>query len=155
MSVLSRVGVLVDRVAGFFEVPEVARYVTLPGVPQGFTIPEGEQGLSDRHFQDVDLPGLIPGSTAVLMLRTSNGGTSRFSVRVNQSPLIQHELTGGEPSPLTWHVLVPAGALRPEGNELIFGVPTGGSVRFSDVLILYRSNQLTIKRPIEQVLDPT
>ena len=151
MSVLGRIGNIVDRLGGFVEVPEVARYLTLPGVPQGFTIPAGDAGLSDRHFQDLDAPGLIERSQAVLFLRTSNGGTSRFSVRVNSASLIQHTLTGDEPSPLSWHVLIPAGVLKPENNELVFGVPAGGSVHFSDVVVLYRSNKLTVKRVI---VDP-
>ena len=151
MSVFGRIGNVVDRLGGFVEVPEVARYLTLPGVPQGFTIPAGEAGLSDRHFQDLDAPGLIDGAQSVLFLRTSNGGTSRFSVRVNSASLIQHKLTGDEPSPLSWHVLIPAGALKTENNELVFGVPAGGRVHFSDVVIMYRSNKLTVKRPI---VDP-
>jgi hypothetical protein len=124
MSVLGRVGSFVDRVGGFFDVPEVARYVTLS--PRTFTIPDESSGLpvSDRHFQDVTAPGLVPGSLPVLFFRTSNGGRSGFSIRV------------------------PPGALAPEGNELTFAVPAGGSVLFSDVVILYRSNQLTVKKSI-------
>lgn len=150
MSVFARIGNIIDRLGGFIEVPEVARYLTLPGVPQGFTIPDGG-GVSDRHFQDLQAPGLIDRSQSVLFFRTSNGGTSRFSVRVNSASLVQHKLTGDEPSPLTWHVLIPAGALKPESNELVFGVPAGGSVHFSDVVVLYRSNKLTVKRSI---VDP-
>jgi hypothetical protein len=150
MSVVRRVGLIFDRLGGFIEEPEVARYVTLPGGAQGFTIPDeaGGQPLSDRHFQDLHAPGLIPRSLPVLMFRTSDGGTSRFSVRLNQTPLVQHTLTGREPSPLTWHEVLPAGALRPESNELVFGVPSGGRVHFSDVVILYRSNKLTVRKSI-------
>ena len=84
MSVLRRVGLFVDRLGGFFEEPEVARYVTVPGTAGGFTIPDptADPPLSDRHFQDVDAPGLIPRSLPVLRFKTSHGGTSRFSVRV-------------------------------------------------------------------------
>jgi hypothetical protein len=148
MSVLGRVGSFVHRVGGFFDVPEVARYVTLS--PRTFTIPDESSGLpvSDRHFQDVTAPGLVPGSLPVLFFRTSNGGRSGFSIRVNAVRVIQDTLSGTEPSPLSWHVLVPPGALAPEGNELTFAVPAGGSVLFSDVVILYRSNQLTVKKSI-------
>ena len=149
MSVLRRVGLFVDRLGGFFEVPEVARYITLPGA-EGFTIPDEAGGfpLSDRHFQDVEAPGLIDRSLPVLLFNTSNGGTSRFSVRVNNTPVVQRTLSGTEPSPLSWHELIPAGALRSEGNELTFAVSSGGSVHFSDVVILYRSNKLTVRRSI-------
>lgn len=148
MSIQRRLGLVRDRLAGFIDVPEVARCVTLPGVPQGFTIPDGPAGLSDRHFQDVNAPGLIERSLPVLFFTTRNGGESRFSVRVNSASLIQHQLTGAEPSPLSWHVLIPAGALREENNELVFGVPAGGSVHFSEVVILYRSDKLTVRRSI-------
>jgi hypothetical protein len=148
MSVIGKVGRFVDRVGGFFDVPEVARYVTLS--PREFAIPDESSELpaSDRHFQDVSAPGLIPGSLPVLFFRTSNGGTSGLSIRVNTTRVVQDTLSGSEPSPLSWHVLIPAGALRPEGNEITFAVSSGGSVRFSDVVILYRSNQLTVKRSI-------
>ena len=150
MSVLRRLGLLLDRLGGFIEEPEVARYVTLPGGAQGFTIPDEAGGfpLSDRHFQDIEAPGLIPRSLPVLLFNTRDGGTSRFSVRINSTPLIQHTLSGREPSPLAWHEVIPAGALKPEQNELVFGVPAGGSVHFSDVVILYRSNKLTVRKSI-------
>ena len=43
-------------------------------------------------------------------------------------------------------------ALRAEDNELTFAVSGDGSVTFSDVVILYTSDKLTIVK--EPVLDP-
>jgi hypothetical protein len=38
--------------------------------------------------------------------------------------------------------------LRPQNNELVFGVSGDGAVTFGDVVILYTSNELTVKVPI-------
>lgn len=143
---------LLDRIATFFEEPEVARYVTLVGSAGGFTIPDSAAGLplSDRHFQDIHAPGLIPGSQPVIFFRTAHTKKPRFSVRLNSTPLTQHSFSGSETIPHAWHEIVPAGALKPADNELTFAVSGDGDVRFSDVVILYRSNQLTMRRPLPE-----
>jgi len=149
MFVPRRLSVLLDRIPTFFEEPEVARYVTLVGSARGFTIPDpaAELPLSDRHFQDIDAPGLINGSLPVIFFRTTHTGSSRFVVRLNSTPLTQHTFSQPEANPRAWHEIIPPGALKPEDNELTFAVDGDGNVRFSDVVILYRSNKLTVKRP--------
>jgi hypothetical protein len=144
MSVRQSVGRLLERVGAFFEQPEVARSITVAAQP--FTVPDAS-GINDHHIQGVAAPGLVPGSLPVLFFRTSKGGSSRFSIRVNATPVVQLALSGNEVTQ-SWHQLVPAGALQPDGNEVVFGVPSGGSVLFSDVVILYRSNKLTVRRSI-------
>jgi hypothetical protein len=144
MSVRQSVGRFLERLGAFFEEPEVARYVTVAG--QSFTVPDAS-GINDRHIQGIAAPGLIPGSQPVLFFRTNKGGSSRFSIRVNATTVVQMALSGNEPTQ-SWHQLIPAGALQPDGNEVVFGVPSGGSVLFSDVVILYRSNKLTVRRSI-------
>ncbi len=153
MFVLRRLRFVVDRVQLFFEEPEVARYVTLAESAGGFTIPDpaAELPLSDRHFQDIDAPGLINGSLPVIFFRTAHTGTPSFSVRLNSTGLTQFTFTGAGPH--SWHEIIPAGALKPEDNGLTFVVSGEGTVRFGDVVILYKSNKLTVKRP--PVLDPT
>ncbi len=74
MFVLRRLRFVFNRVQLFFEEPEVARYVTLAGSAGGFTNPDpsAELPISDRHFQDIDAPGLINGSQPVIFFRTTH-----------------------------------------------------------------------------------
>jgi hypothetical protein len=155
MFVLRRLRFAFDRLPTFFEEPEVARYVTLGESAGGFTIPDPAASLplSDRHFRDIDAPGLIPRSLPVIFFRTAHTGSPQFGVRLNTTPLTQQ--TVSQAGPHAWHEIVPAGALKPEDNELTFSVQGEGNVTFSDVVILYQSNQLTVRRPLpDQVLDP-
>ncbi len=153
MFVLRSLRVVIDRVQLFFEEPEVARYVTLAASAGGFTIPDpaAELPLSDRHFPGIDAPGLINGSLPVIFFRTAHTGSPSFSVRLNSTRLTQHTFT--DSGPHSWHEIIPAGALRPEDNELTFAVSGDGNVRFGDVVILYKSNKLTVRKP--PVLAPT
>jgi hypothetical protein len=70
---------------------------------------------------------------------------------LNAKTLTRHTFADGGPH--SWHEIIPAGALKTQNNELHLSVPTDGviskddSVTFSDVVILYRSNKLTVKRP--------
>ncbi len=145
-SVAGRLGILVDRLPSFFEEPEVARYVTVAGTAGGFTIPEPAFPISDRHIQDIHAPGLITDSLPVIFFRTRHTKRPTFSVRLNSTPLTQHTFTNDGPH--SWHEIIPTGALKPENNELIFAVNGDGSVTFSDVVILYKSNKLTVRRRI-------
>lgn len=44
---------------------------------------------------------------------------------------------------------IPPGALKTELNELVLGVSGDGRVTFADVFILYTSNELTVRRPLD------
>jgi hypothetical protein len=127
----------------------VARYIVLSESAGGFPVPQ-ESGISDRHFLDIKAPGFVPQVFPVIFFRTVNTGTPRFSVRLNQNHLTQHQFT--DSGPHSWHEIIPSGGLKAEGNELIFAVNGEGSVRFSDVVILYTSSDTTIETP--PVLDP-
>ena len=72
-------------------------------------------------------------------------------MRLNSAPLTQHTFT--DDGLHSWHEIIPAGALKAEGNQLVFAVTGEGIVRFSDVVILYTSSELTVKTP--PVLSPT
>jgi len=135
----------------FFEEPEVARYVTVAGSAGGFTIPDPASPVSDRHIQHIHAPGLINVSFPVIFFRTRHTGRPTFSVRLNATPLTQHTFADG--SPHSWHEIIPAGALKPQDNELTLNVSGDGDVTFSDIVILYTSNKLTVTRPM--VLSPT
>lgn len=143
-------GPLINATSLFFEETEVARYTVLAASAGGFRIPDA-QGISDRHFLDVDAPGLVDGSTPVIFFRTTHAGSPLMSVRLNQTRLTQHTFADDDTAPRAWHEIVPAGALRPTGNELTFAAssddPHKNSVIFSDVVILYTSNRLTVRKP--------
>lgn len=138
----------------FIEEPEVARYVTIDESAGGFQIPDPAASLpvNDRHITGIHAPGLIRGSRPVILFRTRHTGRPSFSLRLNTTQLIQQTLPDGG-GLHSWHEIVPADALRPEHNELVFFVSGTGNVSFSDVVILYKSNKLTVRKPA--VLDPT
>ncbi len=134
------------------EVTRVARYIVLAETTGGFTIPDPGAGLplSDHHFPGIKAPGVVSGIHAVIFYRTSHAGKPAFSVRLNNTRLTQHTFT--EDGPRSWHEIIVPNALRAEANELTFAVSGDGSVTFSDVVILYTSDKLTIVK--EPVLDP-
>ncbi len=149
-SFASRIGDLFGGLPFFNEETRVARYIVLAESADGFPVPQSS-GISDRHFLDISAPGVIAQSFPVIFFRTTNTGTPTFSVRLNQHNLTQHTFTDAEPR--SWHEIVPAGGLKAEGNELTFAVNGEGSVRFSDVVILYTSGDTTVKTP--PVFDPS
>ncbi len=155
-SIASRVGKLFAHIGSLFEETQVARYITVAGSGTGFTVPDpiAPLPISDRHIQDIQAPGLTNGSLPVIFFRTTHTGSPSFSVRLNSTSLTQH--TFSDKGPYTWHEIIPAGALKPADNELTLAVSGDGSVRFSDIVILYISNKLTGRIPFpDQVLDPT
>jgi hypothetical protein len=135
-----------------FEETRVARYLALAETAGGFTIPDPANPISDRHFHPIEFPGLIE-SASVIFYRTRHTGRPRFSVRINQASLTQYAFTDSDPPERCWHEIIPArgpegSTLRVQNNELVFGVGGDGAVTFGDVVILYTSNELTVKIPI-------
>ena len=134
-----------------FEQTRVARYVALPETAGGFTVPD-RSGISDRHFQPIEFPGLIE-SASVIYYRTRHTGRPSFSVRINQATLTRFTFTDDDPPERSWHEIIPArvpggSTLSAQNNELVFAVSGSGAVTFGDVVILYTSNELTVKIPI-------
>ena len=148
-SVLSRLGAVV---ALFFEEPEVARYIALVETAGGFQLPDPVSQSSDRHIQQIHAPGLLSRSAPVIFFRTRHTEKPRFSVRLNETHLTQYTFAGNDPPERSWHEIIPAGALKPQDNELTFNVSGQGTVIFGDVVILYTSNELTVRKL--PVLDP-
>ncbi len=133
----------------FTEVTRVARFVTVSGTENGVTVPD-QSGIGDRHIRAIHAPGLVVGAQAVIFYRTKHTQTPSFSVRLNATRLTAESL--GQAGSQSWHEIIPPGALKPQDNELTLAVTGNGSVTFSDVVILYQSDQLTVKKPV--VLDP-
>jgi hypothetical protein len=130
----------------FREEVQVARYLPLSESVGGITIPDPGSGINDRHLQ-FDVPGLVEGSHAVVFLGTTpHSAEVSFTVRLNNlAHLVKHTVTEGRIQ--SWHAVTPPGALKPVKNELVLAVSGEGSMTFSDVFILYTSNQLTVKKP--------
>jgi hypothetical protein len=131
----------------FFEEPEVARFIAVPGTAGGFQLPEAS-GSNDRHIQQIHAPGLLGGSAPVIFFRTRHTNRPRIQIRLNATPLTQYTFVDADPPERSWHEIIPAGALKPHGNELIFSVSGQGTVIFGDVVILYTSNELTVRKPL-------
>jgi hypothetical protein len=141
MSVLQSIS---DNVLGlFYEEVQVLRCLTFPE-SRGVTVPDPTSGSSDRHIR-FDAPGVLDRSVAVVCFQsTSDAPGASFSVRLNSTPhLIEGSIESRDPH--SWQKLAVSGALMREHNELVFAV-NEGSVTFSDVFILYTSNQLTVKK---------
>jgi hypothetical protein len=134
------------------EQTRVARYVALAETAGGFTVPDPASGISDRHFQPIEFPGLIESASAIFF-RTRHTGRPSFSVRINEASLTRYTFIDADPPERSWHEIIPArvpvgSTLRVQNNELIFAVSGDGAVTFGDVVILYTSNELTVKIPI-------
>ncbi len=148
---------MVDLIPTFFDEPDVTRYMAVGESAGGFTIPDPAAALpiSDRNIRDIHAPGLKNGSLPVILFRTAHTGSPTFSVRLNATRLTQHTFPALDTGSRSWHEIVTAGALKPENNELTFAVSGDGDVTFSDVVIFYTSNKLTIRRPLpDPVLSP-
>ena len=147
MSIIESIANRLGDVAGlFFDEPEVTRYLTIGDTLGGVTIDPGT-GLSDRHFTHIDAPGLINGSLPVLFFTTRHEGRPTFQIRLNSTILIR--FTFADDGLRTWHKFIPPNALKAQTNELVLSVQSGGgNVTFADMFILYRSNQLTVRRPL-------
>jgi hypothetical protein len=74
-------------------------------------------------------------------------------ININSATPTHYTFTDHDPAERSWHEIIPArmptgSTLRPQNNELIFNVSGEGTVTFGDVVILYTSNELTVKIPI-------
>jgi hypothetical protein len=132
----------------FFEEPEVARYIAIPGTAGGFQLPDPASGQSDRHIQNIHAPGVLIGSAPVIFFRTRHKERPRLSIRLNETPLTQYTFVSADPPERSWHEIIRIGALRPENNELIFSVSGEGTVVFGDVIIMYTANEVTVRKPL-------
>jgi hypothetical protein len=133
------------------EATSVSRHVALAETAGGIQVP-GPDGLSDHHIHPIEFPGVIESPSAIFY-RTRRTGKPTFTVRINDARLTQYTFIDNDPLERTWHEIIPASVagqptLRAENNELVFGVSGDGTVIFGDVVILYTSNELTIKVPI-------
>ena len=82
------------------------------------------------------------------LFRSRHTERPRFSVRLNATHLTQYTFVGEDPPERSWHEIIPAGALKAQDNELTFNVSGQGTVIFGDVVILYTSNEITVKKPV-------
>ena len=152
MSIIQKVDIEIQPVLSFVEQPEEARYVTVAGSAGGFTIPDSS-GIDDLHIKSIHAPGLKNGSLPVMFFRTKHTSRPTFSVRLNSTPLTQHTFT--DDGPHSWHEIIPSDAIKPKDNELTLFVRGDGNVTFSDIVILYFSNELTVKFERPQVVSQT
>jgi hypothetical protein len=132
----------------FYEVTQISRYVVLPDSVGGVTVPGKVPGLGSEWAPRFDAPGVVRALHAVIFFGTkSETDAARFSVRLTRSGdhLMMHTLT--DRSLHSWHQIIPPNILTELDNELLFNVYEGAIATFSDVVILYTSDKLTIKRP--------
>jgi len=130
----------------FYEVTRVARYVTLADSVSGVTAPsEAPFVIGSQWAPRFDAPGIVPGAHAVIFFGTeARSEGARFSVRFTRagSHLMNYTLTDTEPH--SWHQIIPPNVLTSSDNELIFNAYDGATITFSDVVIMYTSEKLTL-----------
>ena len=147
-----------------FEETMVARYAAVAGTEFGFTLPDPTLTPPNLRAMPVESPGVIE-SASVILFRTRHTGRPNFFISINSSArLTQYTFTDDDPPERSWHEIIPARfpgdpkdpdepvlhADRP--NQVLFAIFGDGTVTFGDVVILYTSNESTIKIPI--VLNP-
>lgn len=69
-------------------------------------------------------------------------------MRLKATHLTQYTFVAANPPERSWHEIIPANAFKPQDNELTFSVSGQGTVIFGDVVILYTSNELTVRKPL-------
>lgn len=119
------------------EAPAGTRYIAIGESIDGFTLPDEQ--TNDRHFVSINAPGVDPNASAVVLYRTAHTGHPSFRATLNGTDLTHR--TFSDIDPHAWHRVVPPGTLKPEDNEMAFTVLEGGTVTFSDVVILYTLNE--------------
>ena len=135
-----------DAAADIFdEVVEVTRFITIAGSDAGITVPDPVTFLSDHHVNPFDAPGLIADAPSIVFFRTTHSGSPRFSLRLNNDQLVVRTIVGE--GVMSWHEIAAPGSLWSTSNQIVLAVGSTDSVRFSDIVILYKSNQLTVRRP--------
>jgi hypothetical protein len=68
-------------------------------------------------------------------------------VRLNGTALTQYTFASADPPERSWHETIPTLALRLQDNELTFNVSGDGTVTFGDVVIMYTSNEVDVRKP--------
>jgi hypothetical protein len=143
-----------SSILGVFGVDtDVARLQTVTEALGAIIVPDPGTGSSDLQIEGVNVPGLVGGTIAVLFYRAVARGNGTFHVRVQSAngttQPTEHTIPAFDGGALSCQEVLPAGLLTAENNSLIFAVSSdtgGGSVTFSEVAILYKSNQLTVPR---------
>jgi hypothetical protein len=125
----------------------VTRYTALDETADGFSVTLDE---SDRHFQSIAFPGVIPVSS-VIYYRTRHTGLPRFSIRVNSLHVTEYTFAENDPPERCWHEIIPANTLMDQNNEMVFAIypdDPNGTIVFGDVVIFYTADETTMKIPI-------
>jgi hypothetical protein len=140
----------------FYEEARVARYAVLPRSIGGVTAPgEGDEIIGSEWAPHFNLPGILVEAPAVIFFTaTPHDAQTRISVRVasTNDHLLLHTFADGNAR--SWHFVIRPFLLKSDDNEMIFAVYDGTSATFSDAVILYTSNELTIKKRVGEVFTP-
>jgi hypothetical protein len=127
----------------------VSGYVVLPDSVVGVNAPSQAPGVVGSQWAPrFDAPGIVTGVHAVIFFEAKpESEGARFSVRLTRSSehLMLHTFTDCVAH--AWHQIIRPSVLTPLDNELIFNVSDGGGVTFSDVVVMYTSDKLTITKP--------
>jgi hypothetical protein len=110
-------------------------------IDQEFDLPA--DGLSDRHFQDIDCPGIDVTRPAVLSFRVKPLGQADVQLRIRQSrvsatfPSDENRDPRDDERERSWLEVIGAGNVTEKDNELIASIQPGGQARLSDIVLFY------------------
>jgi len=111
-------------------------------IDQEFDLPF--DGLSDRHFQDIDCPGIDVSRPAVLAFRIKPLAEADVQFRIRQSRVSATFLTDDSRDPnddereRSWLEVIGGGSLTEENNELVVSIQPNGRARVSDIVLFYQ-----------------
>jgi hypothetical protein len=126
--------------------PEFAQFVAIPGTDTPITLAEGTPSTS-RGFI-IDLPGLDPNRTVILMFKVHGEAGARLIMDNSATPisgarLIDFVLDSTFTRPRSWHEIVPGKEFANSQNKLSISLSLvpgeGGTIHVSDIVILYHA----------------
>src|SRR5687768_7134235 len=111
-----------------------ARYAIVPGSDTAATIPP-PGGVNDKHYQNIQAPGINQGRSAVLFFKLETKGNPRLRMRIGTAVLV--DSTFDDTPRRTFSEIIPGTALNEANNELVVSVTGSGNVIISDIVFLY------------------
>lgn len=117
--------------------PRIADFVV---VHRGSVTLNPKEGSSDRHIQNIRVPGVDAASFAVLSFRVDPEQAITLQMRLNDTVVVRQ--TFNTAPQRSWHAVVDSNTLRPTGNELTVSATADGAakVQVSDIVLFYQAD---------------
>jgi hypothetical protein len=129
--------------------PEFAQFIALTGTDTPITLAQGTP--STRSGFIIDLPGLDPSRTVIVMFKVHGNAGSRLIMENSPTStsvevLIDFVLDSTFTKPRSWHEIVPGKAFSSSQNKFsmsLSNLPAAGeTIHVSDIVILYHAKSV-------------